>query len=54
MHFFQRIGIQPFRVEYEKLCQDYEGTIRSVLGLFEYFAAARGSNWSACNDPAVG
>ena len=29
--FFQRIGIQPFRVEYEKLCQDYEGTIRSVL-----------------------
>ncbi|MFZ0917440.1 MAG: Stf0 family sulfotransferase, partial [Candidatus Udaeobacter sp.] len=29
--FFQRIGIQPFRVEYEKLSQDYEGTIRSVL-----------------------
>ena len=29
--FFQRIGIDPFRVEYEKLCQDYEGTIRAVL-----------------------
>src|SRR5213076_2920547 len=27
--FFQRIGVNPFRVEYEKLCQDYEGTIRS-------------------------
>jgi LPS sulfotransferase NodH len=30
-HFFQRIGIDPFRVEYEKLCQDYEATIRAVL-----------------------
>ena len=29
--FFQHIGIQPFRVEYEKLCADYEGTIRGVL-----------------------
>jgi len=29
--FFQQIGIDPFRVEYEKLCQDYEGTIRAVL-----------------------
>jgi len=29
--FFQRIGIDPFRVEYEKLCQDYEETIRAVL-----------------------
>jgi len=29
--FFQRIGVNPFRVEYEKLCQDYEGTIRAVL-----------------------
>jgi len=29
--FFQRIGIDPFRVEYEKLCQDYEGTIRAAL-----------------------
>jgi LPS sulfotransferase NodH len=30
-HFFQRIGIDPFRVEYERLCQDYEPTIRGVL-----------------------
>src|SRR5438045_23120 len=29
--FFERIGIAPFRVEYEKLCQDYERTIRAVL-----------------------
>jgi LPS sulfotransferase NodH len=29
--FFQRVGISPFRVEYEELCQDYEGAIRSVL-----------------------
>ncbi len=29
--FFQQIGIDPFRVEYEKLCQDYEGTIRAAL-----------------------
>jgi LPS sulfotransferase NodH len=30
-HFFQRIGIKPFKVEYEKLCGDYESTIRAVL-----------------------
>ena len=29
--FFQRIEVKPFEVEYEKLCQDYERTIRSVL-----------------------
>ena len=29
--FFGRIGIEPFEVEYERLCQDYEKTIRSVL-----------------------
>src|SRR3954467_13860045 len=29
--FFRRIGIKPFNVEYEKLCQDYERTIRAVL-----------------------
>jgi LPS sulfotransferase NodH len=29
--FFQRIGIKPFNVEYEKLCLDYERTIRAVL-----------------------
>jgi LPS sulfotransferase NodH len=29
--FFRRIGIKPFEVEYERLCQDYETTIRAVL-----------------------
>jgi LPS sulfotransferase NodH len=29
--FFQRHDISPFRVEYEELCRDYEGTIRRVL-----------------------
>jgi trehalose 2-sulfotransferase len=31
LRFFQRNGIKSFDVEYEKLCQDYEGTIHSVL-----------------------
>ena len=30
-NFFQRIGVRPFEVEYEKMCHDYEETIRSVL-----------------------
>ena len=29
--FFRRIGIKPFEVEYERLCEDYERTIRAVL-----------------------
>ena len=29
--FFGQIGVKPFEVEYEKLCQDYEVTIRAVL-----------------------
>ena len=29
--FFGRIGIKPFEVEYEKLYQDYEKTIRAAL-----------------------
>src|ERR1700757_64857 len=29
--FFRRIGIKPFEVEYEKLCQNYEKTIHAVL-----------------------
>jgi LPS sulfotransferase NodH len=33
--FFQRIGINPFRVEYEKLCQDYEATVRAVLDFLQ-------------------
>lgn len=31
LSFFQRIGVKPFHVEYEKLCDDYEATIRAVL-----------------------
>jgi LPS sulfotransferase NodH len=33
--FFQRIGVDPFRVEYEKLCEDYEATIRAVLDFLQ-------------------
>jgi trehalose 2-sulfotransferase len=33
--FFQRIGVQPFRVEYEELCEDYEATIRGVLDFLQ-------------------
>jgi trehalose 2-sulfotransferase len=40
--FFARIGIEPFRVEYEKLCQDYEGTIRGVLDFLK-ISLPRGS-----------
>ena len=29
--FFRRIEVKPFLIEYEKLCQDYETTIRAVL-----------------------
>jgi len=29
--FFRRIGVNPFRVQYESLCQHYETTIREVL-----------------------
>ena len=29
--FFQRTGVDPFHVEYETLCDDYETTIRRVL-----------------------
>ena len=29
--FFRRIETQPFEVEYEELCRDYERTIRAVL-----------------------
>ena len=34
-HFFQRFGVEPFRVEYEKLCADYEGIIRGVLNFLK-------------------
>jgi LPS sulfotransferase NodH len=29
--FFQQFGIQPFQVQYEQLCRDYEGAVRGVL-----------------------
>jgi LPS sulfotransferase NodH len=33
--FFQRIGIDPFQVEYEELCRDYEANIRGVLDFLQ-------------------
>jgi LPS sulfotransferase NodH len=33
--FFQRIGITPFQLEYEDLCQDYGAAIRSVLNFLK-------------------
>lgn len=33
--FFARIGVQPFRVEYEDLCRDYEGTLRATLDFLQ-------------------
>jgi len=33
--FFARVGLQPFHVEYERLCQDYEATIQAVLDFLE-------------------
>src|SRR5205823_14872927 len=33
--FFQRIGVDPFQVEYEQLCEDYEPTIRAVLNFLQ-------------------
>lgn len=29
--FFERAGLEPFQVEYEELCRDYEATVRGVL-----------------------
>jgi len=33
--FFRRNGIQPFRVEYETLCEDYEATVAAVLNFLQ-------------------
>jgi LPS sulfotransferase NodH len=33
--FFRDIGVKPFTVEYEELCQNYEATIRAVLGFLK-------------------
>jgi LPS sulfotransferase NodH len=40
--FFERIGVKPFQVEYEELCQDYERTIRGVLDFLK-ISLPRGS-----------
>jgi LPS sulfotransferase NodH len=29
--FFQRLGLEPFHVEYEELCEDYAGMVNAVL-----------------------
>jgi LPS sulfotransferase NodH len=34
-NFFRAIGIEPFEVEYEMLCQDYEKTIHAVLNFLK-------------------
>jgi LPS sulfotransferase NodH len=39
--FFRRIGIKPFNVEYETLCQDYERTICAVLNFLRIKLPAR-------------
>jgi LPS sulfotransferase NodH len=33
--FFKRIGVEPFRIEYEKLCENYGATIHAVLDLLQ-------------------
>src|SRR6266699_3505726 len=33
--FFLRVGVDPFQVEYEKLCEDYEVTVRAVLDFLQ-------------------
>jgi LPS sulfotransferase NodH len=40
--FFERMGVEPFDVEYETLCQDYERTIRSALD-FLHISLPRGA-----------
>jgi trehalose 2-sulfotransferase len=39
--FFQRIGVNPLRVKYEQLCQDYEATIREVLDFLQIYLSRR-------------
>ncbi|MEO6969661.1 MAG: Stf0 family sulfotransferase [Chthoniobacterales bacterium] len=33
--FFLRLGERPFQVEYERLCEDFEGTVSAVLDFLE-------------------
>jgi LPS sulfotransferase NodH len=44
--FFERNGIEPFRVEYEPLCENYEATIRAVLAFLD-IRLARGKQIKA-------
>ena len=46
--FFRQIGVEPFTVEYEELCQNYEVTIRAVLGYLKIKLPP-----SACVGPPV-
>src|SRR5215831_14450574 len=46
--FFRQIGVEPFTVEYEELCQNYEATIRAVLGFLKIKLPP-----SACVGPPV-
>ncbi len=39
--FFQRIDVNPFRVEYERLCQHYETTIREVFDFLKISLSRR-------------
>ncbi len=41
--FFERVGVEPFRVEYEDLTEDYANTIASVLGFLKISAPRRAS-----------
>jgi LPS sulfotransferase NodH len=44
--FFERTGVDPFRVEYETLCEKYEETIRGVLD-FLHISLPRGQRIGA-------
>jgi trehalose 2-sulfotransferase len=33
--FFRRIGVKPFNVEYEELCQNYEAAIRAAMSFLK-------------------
>jgi LPS sulfotransferase NodH len=46
--FFRHIGVKPFTVEYEELCENYEATIRAVLSFLKIKLPV-----SACVGPPV-
>jgi len=43
---------KPFNVEYEKLCRDYERTIRAALNFLRIKLPVWCARWSTCDDPA--